>query len=148
MEGYADKHRRGRSSSAPGSSQIQPRTCRKPVSASASRGRLPQPSGVGDMRFQVWVRLCRVAHGIQTPLSEARSRAIQQHRSMSALPNASKEVLEYLFGLLPPKGGGAQPVAKHDQARITLFFTRTPVPGEPPGTRQQQQEPPEAAEAA
>eukprot|EP00955_Chlamydomonas_euryale_P052780 355276-Chlamydomonas_euryale.AAC.1 len=64
---------------------------------------------------------------------------------MSALPNASKEVIEYLFGPPPPEGGGAQPVAKHDQARITPFVTRTPVPGEPPGTRQQQQQPPEAA---
>eukprot|EP00955_Chlamydomonas_euryale_P019763 210650-Chlamydomonas_euryale.AAC.2 len=67
---------------------------------------------------------------------------------MSALPNASKEVLKYLSGPPPPKGGGAQPVAKHHQARITSFFTRTPVPGKPPGTRQQQGEPPKAAEAA
>eukprot|EP00955_Chlamydomonas_euryale_P017120 182705-Chlamydomonas_euryale.AAC.20 len=62
---------------------------------------------------------------------------------MSALSNASTEVLEHHFGLPPPKGGGAQPVAKHDQARITTFFTRNPVPGKPPGTRQQQEEPPE-----
>eukprot|EP00955_Chlamydomonas_euryale_P060304 357676-Chlamydomonas_euryale.AAC.3 len=67
---------------------------------------------------------------------------------MSALPNASTEVLKYLFGPPPPKGGGAQPVAKHDQARITMFFTQTPVSGKPSGTRQQQEEPPEAAEAA
>eukprot|EP00955_Chlamydomonas_euryale_P082715 363759-Chlamydomonas_euryale.AAC.34 len=65
---------------------------------------------------------------------------------MSALPNASKEVLTYLFGPPAPKGGGAQSVAKHDQARITSFFTR--FPGKPPGTRQQQEELPEAAEAA
>eukprot|EP00955_Chlamydomonas_euryale_P022131 233740-Chlamydomonas_euryale.AAC.1 len=39
-------------------------------------------------------------------------------------------------------------MAKHDQARITTFFARTPVPGKPPGTRQRQEEPPEAAEAA
>eukprot|EP00955_Chlamydomonas_euryale_P046080 353316-Chlamydomonas_euryale.AAC.1 len=67
---------------------------------------------------------------------------------MSVLPNASKEVLKHLFGPPPPKGGGAQPVAKHDQARITTFFTRTLVPGKPPGTLQQQEEPAEAAEAA
>eukprot|EP00955_Chlamydomonas_euryale_P078041 363073-Chlamydomonas_euryale.AAC.14 len=66
---------------------------------------------------------------------------------MSALPNTNKEVLKYLFGPPPPKGGGAQPVAKHDQARITPFFTRTPVPGKLLGTRQQQEEPPKAAEA-
>eukprot|EP00955_Chlamydomonas_euryale_P106139 365684-Chlamydomonas_euryale.AAC.1 len=46
---------------------------------------------------------------------------------MSALPDASKQVLKHLFGPPPPKGGGSQPVAKHDQARITTFFTRTPV---------------------
>eukprot|EP00955_Chlamydomonas_euryale_P070595 360794-Chlamydomonas_euryale.AAC.8 len=74
-------------------------------------------------------------------LSKARSLAVEQHRSMSALPNASKEVLKYLFGPPPPKGGVAQPVAKHDQARITPFFNRAPVPGKPPGTRQQQEEP-------
>eukprot|EP00955_Chlamydomonas_euryale_P064167 358867-Chlamydomonas_euryale.AAC.3 len=67
---------------------------------------------------------------------------------MSALPNASKEVPEHLFGPSPPKGGGAQLMAKHGQARITTFFTRTPVPGKPPGTRKQQEDPPEAAEAA
>eukprot|EP00955_Chlamydomonas_euryale_P068657 360194-Chlamydomonas_euryale.AAC.2 len=65
---------------------------------------------------------------------------------MSALPNASKEVPKHLFGSPPPKGRGAQPVAKHDQARITMFFTRMPVPGTPPGMRQQQEDPPEAAE--
>eukprot|EP00955_Chlamydomonas_euryale_P047262 353624-Chlamydomonas_euryale.AAC.9 len=57
-------------------------------------------------------------------------------------------MLKYLVGPPPPKGGGAQPVAKHDQARITPFFTRTPVPGKSSGTRQQQEEPPKAAEAA
>eukprot|EP00955_Chlamydomonas_euryale_P048627 354040-Chlamydomonas_euryale.AAC.1 len=39
-------YRRGRNFSAPGSSQIPPRTCCKPVAASASRGRLPKPEGV------------------------------------------------------------------------------------------------------
>eukprot|EP00955_Chlamydomonas_euryale_P071183 360990-Chlamydomonas_euryale.AAC.3 len=65
---------------------------------------------------------------------------------MSALPDASKQVLKHLFGPPPPKGGGSQPVAKLDQARITTFFTRTPVPGKPPGARLQQEEPPESRE--
>eukprot|EP00955_Chlamydomonas_euryale_P002496 27233-Chlamydomonas_euryale.AAC.1 len=66
---------------------------------------------------------------------------------MSALPDASKQVLKHLFGPPPPKGGGSQHVAKHDQPRITTFFTRTPVPDKPLGTRQQQEDPPEAVEA-
>eukprot|EP00955_Chlamydomonas_euryale_P026427 278821-Chlamydomonas_euryale.AAC.2 len=63
---------------------------------------------------------------------------------MSALPGASKQVLKQLFGPPPPKGGGSQPVGMHDQARITTFFMRTPVHGKPPGTRHQQEDPPEA----
>eukprot|EP00955_Chlamydomonas_euryale_P019981 213030-Chlamydomonas_euryale.AAC.1 len=39
-------------------------------------------------------------------------------------------------------------MAKHDRARITPLSMRKPVPGKPPGTRQQQEKPPEAAEAA
>eukprot|EP00955_Chlamydomonas_euryale_P039111 351302-Chlamydomonas_euryale.AAC.1 len=49
----ARKHyyRRGRNFSAPGSSQILPRTCRKPAAASASWGRLPKLQGVWDVRL-------------------------------------------------------------------------------------------------
>eukprot|EP00955_Chlamydomonas_euryale_P073464 361752-Chlamydomonas_euryale.AAC.2 len=52
------------------------------------------------------------------PIVWAPSLAVEQHRSMSALPNGSKEVLKYLFGSPSPKSGGAQPVAKHDQANV------------------------------
>eukprot|EP00955_Chlamydomonas_euryale_P085888 364173-Chlamydomonas_euryale.AAC.10 len=141
-------YRRGRNFSAPGSAPIPPRTCRKPVAARASRGRLPKPSGVWDVRLKVWVQLCCTAHGIRTPLSYARSLAVEQHRFKSALPDASKKVLKHLSGPPLSKGGGAQPVAKHDHARIATFSTRTPVPGKPPGTRQRQEDPPKAAAAA
>eukprot|EP00955_Chlamydomonas_euryale_P042194 352231-Chlamydomonas_euryale.AAC.6 len=64
---------------------------------------------------------------------------------MSTLPNASKGVLEYLFG--PPRPRARVPSPWPSMTRPT-FFTRTPVPGKPPGAQQEKEEPPEAAKAA
>eukprot|EP00955_Chlamydomonas_euryale_P046081 353316-Chlamydomonas_euryale.AAC.2 len=44
-------YRRGRNFSAPGSSQILSRTCRKPAAASAPRGWLPKLQCVWDVRL-------------------------------------------------------------------------------------------------
>eukprot|EP00955_Chlamydomonas_euryale_P004173 43330-Chlamydomonas_euryale.AAC.3 len=55
-------------------------------------------------------------------------------------PTREKRCLSTSAGPPPPKGGVAQPLAKHDQAKITTLFTRTPVPGKLPGTPQQQED--------
>jgi len=48
---------------------------------------------------------------------------------MNALPGASKEVFEHLFGPLPPRAGVPSPSMRiaYAQARITTFFARTAV---------------------
>eukprot|EP00955_Chlamydomonas_euryale_P103126 365467-Chlamydomonas_euryale.AAC.31 len=102
---------------------------------------------VGSAILSVGTAVSCVTPDSNTPFLStfASRRAAQIHERAAQREQRGASVL---FGPPPAKGRGAQPVAKRDQARITLFFTRTPVPGKPLGTRLQQEEPPEAAEAA